>query len=72
MREKILIGVTVIAIAIAGYCIVEFSQPIHAAPNKPDACELVGTTGAIVVYFCEPDNGPSFLVNNIGFMAVAE
>jgi len=72
MKEKIAILAAIVALFVAGYCLVEFSQPVHAASSKPDACELVGTTGAIVVYFCQPDNGPDFLVNNIGFMQVVE
>ena len=58
-------------IGFAGWGLVQWAQPVQAAA-KPDACELAGTTGAIVVYYCEPENGPPFYVNNVGFMAVAD
>lgn len=76
MSERIADGVFITLVAIlvslGGYWLTEWAQPVQAAPSKPDACELSGTTGAIVVYYCEPENGPPYYVNNVGFMVVAE
>lgn len=71
MKVKIAVVLTLALLLLAGYWLVQLAQPVHAA-DKPDNCELVGTTGAIVIFFCEPDNGPAFLVNNVGFMQVVE
>lgn len=62
--------IATIILCSAGYGLVQFAQPVQAATPKPQECELVAVTGAIVTYYCEPDNGPSFLVNNIGFLAI--
>jgi hypothetical protein len=73
-RVKVWIAVILAALilCLAGYWLVESVQPVHAAGSKPEECELVAVTGAIVVYYCEPDDGPAFLVNNIGFMAIEQ
>lgn len=43
----------------------------HAAPTVP-MCEAINQAGAITVYLCEPDNGPPYLVNSVGFMMEME
>lgn len=45
--------------------------PVQAAGDSElsDACEAVAQAGAIIYYYCEPDIGPHFLANNMGFIA---
>jgi len=64
----------IVVIMLAGIGVYYLIWPpvANAAPSEPGACTHVATTGAIVVYFCQPDTGPDFLVNNIGFMQVVE
>ena len=53
--------------------LIDINANIHAAPADPiapDVCELVATAGNITVQYCEPDMGPSFLINSAGFMVV--
>lgn len=43
----------------------------QAAPPAPPTiaeCDAIAQAGGIVVYRCQPDSGPSFLVNSMGFM----
>lgn len=47
----------------------------HAAPPAPPTvvqCEAVATTGEIVIFRCQPDNGPSVYVNSVGFMFLGD
>jgi hypothetical protein len=51
------------------------TQPAHAAPaagGKLTPCDPIALAGNVVVYYCEPDDGPSFYVNSVGFMFVAD
>lgn len=46
------------------------SPPVHAAPIAPvpEYCVLTSTIGAITTFFCEPDIGPDYLTNNVGWI----
>lgn len=60
-----------VALFVAG--IFRRLPPVHAAPPDPvPPCEAINTTGAIIVYRCLPDEGPSYLVNSFGFMILEE
>lgn len=45
------------------------TEPVHAAPSQPDACELVATINTIQVYQCEDLDGQPFLMNSMGFIS---
>jgi hypothetical protein len=47
------------------------TESVQAAPADPvPLCLAVAKAGTIDIYYCEPDVGPSFLINSVGFMAV--
>lgn len=61
----ILVGTTIMVLGI------QWLAPIYAAPSntsKLASCDPIALAGNIVIYFCEPDDGPSFYVNSVGFM----
>lgn len=60
----------VMGVALAGYGLVEWAQPVQAAPSGP--CATVATVKGIEFYYCEPDDAPPFLANSMGFMTPVE
>lgn len=63
---------TFMAIIIFVACITIFGgmllKPVVAAQPAVPPCEAINTAGAITIYRCEPDEGPPYLVNSVGFM----
>lgn len=51
---------------------VAFANSSDAPSDPVPPCEAINTTGAIIVYRCLPDEGPSYLVNSFGFMILEE
>lgn len=66
----------IVVLLIAAVGILIFAPRVEAAPAAPadpvPECEPINTTGAIIVYRCLPDEGPSYLLNSFGFMVVEE
>lgn len=65
----------ILVIALA--CLfVTLLPPVQAAeggaPITSDNCELVGEVEDIRNYYCEPDFGPAYFQNSVGFVVVAE
>lgn len=42
--------------------------PITVNAAIPDVCEEVVSIGLLKVFYCEPDIGPPFYLNSLGFM----
>lgn len=40
--------------------------------NIVTACVKTATTGAIDYWYCTPDEGPSFVANSVGFVAIEQ
>lgn len=51
-----------------------FVPPVQAAPVSDGVvfCTKTATTGPIDIWLCEPDLGPSFIINSVGFMQVVD
>lgn len=68
----IIAGATILC--LAGYSLVEFTQPVAAAPADPAVpdCVAIGKSGPLVVSRCEDEkNGQIIYVNNYGMMVIA-
>lgn len=48
------------------------AQPVPIVAGKLATCDPIALAGNVVIYFCEPDNGPSFYVNSVGFMFIEQ
>lgn len=82
MKQAIVFCLFSIALVASGlfgaFLAHEIEHPVYAAPAKaakppvPVICETVATAGAIVYYWCEPDDAPAFLANSMGFMQIAK
>jgi len=75
IANAMLITLAATLLCLVGYGLVEFAQPVQAAPvatGKLTPCDAIALAGSIVIFYCEPDNGPSFWVNSVGFMAVEQ
>lgn len=60
-------------IGLAGYGLMELSMPVVVASSAPpDVCEQVAKVGDIVYYYCDPDDGPSFVTNSVGFIVLEQ
>ena len=68
LRDDKLVLALIVSVGVA-FALVDASQPAQAAPSATvPMCEAINQAGAITVYLCEPDNGPPYLVNSVGFM----
>lgn len=67
------IVVTVTLAALAVLIPLNLSRaPVQAAADSKltDACVAVAQAGAIVYYYCEPEIGPRFVANSVGFVVI--
>lgn len=61
-------------IILGAILLVVVSPPVHAAPSNDGVvfCEKTATTGDIDYYYCEPNIGPSFVANSVGFLQLEQ
>lgn len=59
-----------LVIALGSVTMIMISQSTYAASSQPDIppCEEINTAGGITIYRCEPDDGPPYKINSLGFM----
>lgn len=70
LPDMVLIALMVVC--VFGF-IVTLPPIAHAAPPAvPDWCDMVASIGTIDTYYCQPDNGPNFLTNSVGFIALEQ
>lgn len=75
MKNKLLAILYGSALFAAGnFGLAMAARSVEAAPiaSSADVCEVVAKTETIIVWFCEPDGSPAFLLNSVGFMAPVE
>lgn len=78
MKERliVIIWTALIMIAAASLLVHNFVSPVQAASPAPPVvkeCQKVNTAKVsdaltIIVFRCEPENGPPYLLNTVGFM----
>ena len=74
MKARILdwLFIIVMAIACAAF-VISFTNRVQAAPaSTAPECDEINRAGAIIVYRCQPYDGPSYLLNSFGFMVVED
>lgn len=64
----------ILVIILGTVLMVAASQSVQAAPAADGVvfCTKTATTGPIDIWLCEPDLGPSFIINSVGFMQVVD
>lgn len=69
MKAYAVVSLMTILLVLATLAYLE-GPPVQAAPIAPvpDYCVLTSTIGPIATYFCEPDVGPDYLTNNVGWI----
>lgn len=73
LRNDLLVLILIVLVAIA----LGFSPmliPVQAAEptNIVTACVKIATTGEIDYWYCQGDEGPAFVANSMGFLAIEQ
>jgi len=69
-RNNVIIMLAMLMVLSAVIAFGPFHHVNAASDEPPPLCEPIAMGGGIMVYRCEPAEGPSFLLNSLGFMLV--